>query len=1020
MTNETRERIKYYKDALPKMKEKLGAAIMMLVIAACVTVTATYAWVTLSTAPEVTSIDTTVAANGSLEIALANGTGFAPAKSAEGDSSAAEGNTVTAANITWGNLINLSDSSYGLSDITLRPSALNGTSGLLRNPLYGVSYGADGRVSSMITGEDFAYTYFDTSTNKFAADFNSEHLGVRAISTIKYENATGDLTYSKLSSTLQKDYSDAQENYYTMTDQSGEVGTKHMNALQGLMQIYAQNVLDGNAVNSLVIGDKANGKTYVEGLYSMMIYFKDNVVEIVADCYMHMANMLDLLHASGKGTGELYETADDLLAAISSNSLPTYFSEIKVNNRSFTESLEQFADDYAHLVTYTKKGEAEDFSDLTDDEKANSLAWHAYREDQDEIIYWGDIATIINWVCDINSATLDGNKLSALKSNVGSILSTKNHVASLNGGVIYDMEERLGKSMDPSITVSVKYKGVPVTLTAVLQTSAKYSKNREQMQSERYEIIALNRGNIQGDDAVAQDTYAMAIDFWLRTNAGAEEATVEVSDPITLEDGSTETTTTSTFEQAYLTLEGKADVDVQVVQKMVEDANGAEQPGYYAEYTLDSENVRSKTLVFKRDDVYWQNIDGEDVDFETSLKARNNENLPSDLEYTTAVEQEIVTVNGYEGVNRVWDSDKVSDYILEGYNSTTQGGGSCYIFYANSPADRSRFLELLEAMKVVFINAEGNMIGSAYMDTKYYYAENAKVTVPLTLDESSAIYLGTTTEQEDIYGLTALNKNEPMRLTALIYLDGKKLTNDMVLASGDIQGSLNLQFGSSVAVVTTTTVTTVDFEGNEMTNTTTDYRFGTDSEAIKNEELMSQGVKVSAAIDGGEKVEEDYDPDNPLTSQLTVTIEGDVIPKNGVTARFMRAISSTQGVLLDSIELSGSGSDWSTTCNFEKPGTYVLRSVWIDGAEYSLDNPLTVILNGSTVNSISCDAIAEGETQATIITSDSYVSTGMSLGFTTSKSTPSKVIGIFNDEHGRPVNVTFYQDSNGRWTVIAR
>ena len=195
MTNETRERIKYYKELLPQMKEKLVAAIMMLVIAASVTVTATYAWVTLSTSPEVTGVATTVAANGSLEIALASGTGGIPGKTAVGDSTGA-GTAITKANTTWGNLVNLSDPSYGLTKITLRPAALNGTSGLLSNPLYGVGYGEDGRASAMVTDDDFAYVYYDPTVNDnrgaFLADLDGTHLGVRAISTVKYENVEGE------------------------------------------------------------------------------------------------------------------------------------------------------------------------------------------------------------------------------------------------------------------------------------------------------------------------------------------------------------------------------------------------------------------------------------------------------------------------------------------------------------------------------------------------------------------------------------------------------------------------------------------------------------------------------------------------------------------------------------------------------------------------------------------------------------------------------------------------------------
>ena len=114
MTSETRERIKQYEGALPHIKEKITAAAVLLVIAMTIMVTATYAWITLSTSPEVTSIDTTVAANGALEIAMANGTGAAPGRSAAGDSTGKDNNVVRANN-TWGNLVNLSDPSYGLA-----------------------------------------------------------------------------------------------------------------------------------------------------------------------------------------------------------------------------------------------------------------------------------------------------------------------------------------------------------------------------------------------------------------------------------------------------------------------------------------------------------------------------------------------------------------------------------------------------------------------------------------------------------------------------------------------------------------------------------------------------------------------------------------------------------------------------------------------------------------------------------------------------------------------------------------
>ena len=52
------------------IKTKLMAAIAMLLVSSIMMVSSTYAWFTLSTAPEVTGIQTAVGANGNLEMAL--------------------------------------------------------------------------------------------------------------------------------------------------------------------------------------------------------------------------------------------------------------------------------------------------------------------------------------------------------------------------------------------------------------------------------------------------------------------------------------------------------------------------------------------------------------------------------------------------------------------------------------------------------------------------------------------------------------------------------------------------------------------------------------------------------------------------------------------------------------------------------------------------------------------------------------------------------------------------------------
>ena len=99
------------------VKKKLTAAIAMLLVATIMMVSSTYAWFTLSTAPEVTGITTSVGANGNLEMALLNGNANDDATegannsgntykdmtritSNVGDSSAATGQTV-ATWLTW-------------------------------------------------------------------------------------------------------------------------------------------------------------------------------------------------------------------------------------------------------------------------------------------------------------------------------------------------------------------------------------------------------------------------------------------------------------------------------------------------------------------------------------------------------------------------------------------------------------------------------------------------------------------------------------------------------------------------------------------------------------------------------------------------------------------------------------------------------------------------------------------------------------------------------------------------------
>ena len=149
------------------MKKKIVKAVALLMICLTLLVTATYAWYTLSTAPVVNGVATQIGSNGSLEMALLNDTTFLDPSLIQNEvgDSAAINNFVTS-NQTWGNIVDLTDASYGLQLIDLMPARLNvavGENGQLvvsDNMLLFPEYSTDGRLQS-------------TNSNSFSAVYRN-------------------------------------------------------------------------------------------------------------------------------------------------------------------------------------------------------------------------------------------------------------------------------------------------------------------------------------------------------------------------------------------------------------------------------------------------------------------------------------------------------------------------------------------------------------------------------------------------------------------------------------------------------------------------------------------------------------------------------------------------------------------------------------------------------------------------------------------------------------------------------
>lgn len=169
------------------LRQRLMAALAMLLVAIILAIGTTYAWLTLSVAPEVAGITTNVGANGSLEIALLNADTYGNPNSVKtpgiGESLAASS---PEANERWGNLINLENSSYGLNNIVLYPARLNavksenGDGYRVGDKFLSVpTYGYDGRIVEL-TDNTVAGTY---DGNAFVYNMAKLGYGVRAIGT---------------------------------------------------------------------------------------------------------------------------------------------------------------------------------------------------------------------------------------------------------------------------------------------------------------------------------------------------------------------------------------------------------------------------------------------------------------------------------------------------------------------------------------------------------------------------------------------------------------------------------------------------------------------------------------------------------------------------------------------------------------------------------------------------------------------------------------------------------------------
>ena len=451
------------------IRKKLIAAVAMLLVASFMVASSSYAWFTLSTAPEITGIKTSVGANGNLEMALYDGTvgqdGKPNITSGVGDSL----QNVLVKNKTWGNLVDLSDGAYGLDRITLLPSRLKMENGkIAASPLQTPVYGADGRIEKL-EGNTILGSYDDTSTS-FASGNTANGVSVIGNST-------------------------------AMTQQQIDYRNNVVAAASALVaaKTFASRSLDvaGSDLASYAAqhntkADKANdaGPYDLTNMDAMITQLTKAAEQIDAA----MIAIAKAVYAANNGSAENYTlpsyTADEAAAAISSGAIATAISTMNTKRLAIKAAVESARTAYDALGT------------------AKTTAT------------WAQLTTVCGDLVAFDTLTINGMTVTEIKSEeninklISDVMGGKGVTATLpDGSGTYSDIANITGNYSAGITLKdISYEGLTVpNVAAVMETKV------EDVVDYKTGFPASPAG--ASSNPTINDMYGYKIDMAFRTNA---------------------------------------------------------------------------------------------------------------------------------------------------------------------------------------------------------------------------------------------------------------------------------------------------------------------------------------------------------------------------------------------------------------------------------------------------------------------------------------------------------------------
>lgn len=507
------------------VKGKLISALCMLLVAVIMVVSSTYAWFTLSTAPEVTGISTAIGANGALEMRL-NRVGYDPLTGEKKENGAV---VDTDRYTTWGNLVDLSGEGYGLNMITLLPSTMKAEGGKYLN-LQVPTYESDGRPSSTLINTVFG----DYNGNAFVD--NTDATGVRAVGV-----ASG-------LSARQMAYRNAKQVAKNAMDQAKNGAQKALTTNGSTLANVV--VKKATFVASTEVPELTFSATEVAAFRGIVDAFKDDdsdkdILDYIENAYV--AQFLGIISsASAEEAIGGAEKADILSEYFETNvkTLADLVTKPEGENayvfRSFTLADSTTFDVPSNAMTTALLSGINKYYEIKADVDGADAALKTLETRANTTTYtWDDLNTVIPFLVDSNNMLINGYTTAAIIQDqqplVNDVLAGKGITVSMaNGsGIFTDVAEQCG-DYTASIKLTVQYGSLTITDAPASMATATIENKSGQI-AQPYIGAVLTLVEAAGEpsksgaaEAKIVDYYGYIIDLSFRTNAAESNLLLQV------------------------------------------------------------------------------------------------------------------------------------------------------------------------------------------------------------------------------------------------------------------------------------------------------------------------------------------------------------------------------------------------------------------------------------------------------------------------------------------------------------